>query len=791
MPQAMPFRKTALASAVSIVVAGVCSAPGAYAQTQSLPDVQVIEVTAQGRKENPLKIPYNISAVSGDDLEKRRVTDQNELLREVAGASVVDRGYRNSGVISGVTVRGLNVNGSALGDYQLSAVPTVSTYVNQTPIFANFLIKDVERVEILRGPQGTLYGSGALGGTLRYITRSPELKRFGARVETAFAKVDGSDGMEKAIDLMLNAPLGEWAALRVVGGTVRNAGVVDYKNLYRLDAAGAPVAPSGLANPAASYYTQKDADTVAIDYARVALLVKPSAGFQATLSFQHQADDIGGRRQPTRGNDGNGVPYGKYQNGSIQLEPSTRKVGLTSLEMEVDLGFATLTSATSGYEQTGQSLSENTGFYAKNNWLRSFYYNYPRPMAQADRSYADEAMSQEFRLISRKGQTFDYIAGAFYQDQDLRATQMSYLKGIQAWCAATACGGAFPNENDFKYDRLQNYRETSLYGELTFHISPTLRTTFGARRYDSRLDNTSSMGIPIWDAFNLFPTQTTSFSQKSTGTLYKANMAFDLSAEHLLYGTVSEGFRRGGSNAVPTTGNFAESVNYQSYLPDTNVNFEIGVKGRAGNHRYSVALYRIDWKDIQIDVATPNWGFFAAQNGGKAKSQGLELELAGALTAGLRYKLSYGYNDAKLSDAVYQANNGTTLIAPAGARLPGTARNTASAMLEHAIALRNDWSWSNRVNVYYQGPTENSISQSPKFSQRWPGFSLWGLSSTLAAERWSVSLFAKNIFNKEGVSGGFLEAHMGSDPTQNYFGNGSKVFISQPRTVGVSASLEF
>lgn len=785
----MPFRKSAVASAMSMAFISAASMSTAIAQNDSKVKLDSVEVTAQGRKENPQKIPYNITALGGEDLEERRIVDQNELLREVSGASVVDRGYRNSGVVSGVTLRGMNVNGAALGDYQTSAVPTVSTYVNQTPLFANFLIKDVERVEVLRGPQGTLYGSGSLGGTLRYITRAPELKVTGGRVESAVAKVDGSGGLDKSLDVVVNMPIGDTAAMRISAGTVRNAGVVDYKNVYQLGSAGVPIAPQGVANNAAAYRSVEDADSVAIDYARLSLLYKLNSAFQATLTHQEQTDDIGGRRQPTRGKDGNGVPYDKYQNGSIQLEPSSRRAELNSLEMEFDFGFGTLTSATSFTEQNGHSLSENTGYYAKNNWLQNFYYNYPRPMAQADRSYGDKAASQELRLVSKTGGTFDYVVGAYYMDQDLRATQKSYLKGIQAWCAATTCGGGFTNENDFDYARVQKYRDISAYGELTYHVMPTMRATMGMRHFDTKLDNTSSMGIPIWGS--VFPTQTTSFSQKATGNLFKANLAYDLSKKQMVYATVSEGFRHGGSNAVPTAGNFAESSKYQSYKPDTNINYEIGAKGTVDRTRYSIAAYQIDWKDIQLEVATPIWGFFAAQNGGKASSKGIELELAGPITDSLSYKVSYSYNDARLTEAAYRASNGTALIAPAGTRLPGTAMNTFNASVEHASAASDNWTWINRVSVFAQGETENSVEQSAKVKQTLPGFSIWGVSSTLSSDRWSISLFVKNLLNHEGITGSFLEANMGTDPAQNYFGNGSKVFISQPRTIGMSASYKF
>lgn len=249
--------------------------------------LDTVVVTAQGRKENALKIPYNISAVNGDDLQERRITDQSELLREVSGASVVDRGYRNSGVVSGITVRGLNLNSAAIGDYQTSAVPAVSTYVNQTPIYANFQIKDLERVEILRGPQGTLYGSGSLGGTVRYITNAPNLKSFSGRVEANVGQTDGSDGYNKDATLMLNVPiLTDVLGARLVAGKVKNAGVVDYVNLYKLDSNGNPLAPKGLLDPTATYEVKKDADTVDISYGRLSLLFKPTSWFSATLTYQ-------------------------------------------------------------------------------------------------------------------------------------------------------------------------------------------------------------------------------------------------------------------------------------------------------------------------------------------------------------------------------------------------------------------------------------------------------------------------------------------------------------------------
>lgn len=787
------LKRSPLASAITLALFGLSQA--SYGQTTLAAGGSVdkpatlgtVVVTAQGRSENPLKVPYNITAIGGDDLQERHITDQTDLLREVAGASVVDRGYRNSGVLSGVIVRGLNVNSAILGDYQTSAVPAVSTYVNQTPITANFLIKDLERVEVLRGPQGTLYGSGSLGGTLRYITRAPELKKLGGSVEGTFSKTDGSDGNNTTGDFMFNLPLGDIAAVRVTGGKVKNAGVIDYVNIYKLDASGAPVAPSGLLSATATYDVKKDADTVDIGYTRASLLVKPNSAFSATLTYQKQTDDIGGRRQPTMGNNGAGVPYGKYENGSIQLEPSKRDVNMTSLEMELDLGFATLTSATSSSEQNGDSTSENTGFYAKNNWLKDYYYNYPRPMASALRSYGDKATVQEFRLISKKGSQLDYIVGLFSQSQDLKASQMSYLRGFKAWADASGNGAYVVNDNDFYYVRNQNFEDKAVFGELTWHISPNIRTTGGVRYFDNKFNNSTKMGIPLW---GLTP-ELSVFEQSDRGQLYKANISVDLAESQMAYATASQGYRRGGANAVPLVGNFKESALYQSFAPDTNNNYEIGIKGASSDFKYNVSLFYIDWKNIQVETTTPNWGFYAAQNGGKASSKGLELELGGGLGDAWRYGFNYTFVQAQLDEDVLRVDKPSVVIAPAGTKLPGTAQNTISAFLEHSLGLANGMAWSNRLGIYYQGETENAISASVKYKATWPAFTQLGFASTVSNAKWSASLFVKNLLNSEGITGGFLEQHMGTDPSQNYFGNGSKVFISQPRTVGMSLAYNF
>lgn len=776
------------AASIGVLMLGLGTAGGAMAQsTAPVARVDDIVVTATRRETSVLDVPYNISAVSGAAIEAAKVADSAELMRGIPGVSVVDRGYRNSGVVNNVLIRGINVDSNALGDYAVSSVAPVSTYLNDTPLLAGFLLKDLDRVEVLRGPQGTLYGSGSLGGTVRYITRAPKMGVFEGAASVTASQVEGSGSMGWAADLTLNIPLGDTLAFRATASQIDYPGVTDYVNIYQLDGTGAPLAPSGLLSPDAAYTSKADADTVEIWFARAALRFEPNDRFNATLSYSQQSDEIGGRRQVTRGADGYGNVYGDYENGSVQLEPSSRDVALASLEMNVDLGFATLTSSTSHYKHEGESLSENTGFYAQFGFL-SFYYNYPRPMATAERAYTDEATIQELRLVSTTGGAFDYVVGAYYNDDTLDSSQNSYLRGFKRWADASFAWApaGVSGDQDFLYRRHETFKDKALYGELTWHATDALSLTGGVRWFDNEAINDTFIDVPLYTS--LSQPVNAHFESSESRALFKGNLSWRFSDNGLFYSTISEGYRRGGSNAVPLSGNFAEDPRWQVYGSDSVVNYEAGVKGRRGSLTYDAALFYVDWDDIQLNTSTPNWGFYVVQNGGKARSYGLETSIDGRPTDALHYSLGYTYTNAKLSEDV---------LSPLGAVL-GTDGSSLPGTPEHAITLSSDYTWSlagdlrlvARASGYYQSSTRNAIG-GPTFNTEIPGFTLWNSSATLSRGPWAATLFVKNIFNEDGVTGEFTEAYMGTRPSVGYYGNASKKFISLPRTIGLSLDYSF
>ncbi len=776
------------------VIAGLCAQNVASAQdaaptqdakkkTDDVTQLETVTVTAQGREQDILDVPYNISAVSGDTIEQGNILDAAELMRGVAGVGVVDRGARNSSVVSGIRIRGLNVDSSALGDYAVSASATVATYVDNTPLFANFLLSDIDRVEVLRGPQGTLYGSGAIGGAVRYLLRQPDLAGKEGRMSLGLSNADGSGSIGKSGSFTFNLPLSNTVALRFNGTHNDFPGVTDYRNVYVLDANGLPAAPSGVLSNAAQYENRKDADTVKQSYGRASLLWKPSDTFDLTLSYTAQADRFGSRRGTSLGNDGWGKPYGDNEIGSVQLEPSNRHVNLASLEANIDLGFATLTSSTSSYDHQGDIISENTGFYAKNGWLADYYYNYPRPMATAVRSYSDEAITQEFRLVSKAGGALDYVLGAYYQDQKRKGAQDSLLVGFKRWWDAANLGpdAWIVSDRDFYYRTNERFKETALYGELTWHATDTLQFTGGFRhfRVDSEAGQTMTVSPWIGSATNV------AFDEESDSkTLFKGNVSWRFSPRNQLYATVSEGFRRGGTNGTPVIGAYKESAAWTTYRADTARNYEVGVKGALGNMTYNADLFYVDWTDPQINSATTNWGFFAVTNAKKASTQGVELELAGSFDNGFGYSLGYAYTEATL-DAEGPLTPGVK-----GRTLPGVPKHRFNAAGSYNIELGKGWLIL-RGDAYYQSESENSLSQSAKFQQTLDGFAIFNASATYSVGNWDTTLWLKNIANEEGVTGVYKEQYMGSSPAQNYFGNGSKALTTQPRTLGVTVSYRF
>lgn len=781
-------------------------------------ELGTVEVTATGRLQTVITVPYNIDVVSGDMIERTHIQDNAELFRSIPGVNVVDSGPRNAGVVNMVHMRGVNVDSSALGDYAVTAAPTVATYVDSVPMFANFLLMDINRVEVLKGPQGTLYGSGSLGGTVRYILNKPDFSGFYGSASASLSSVKDSASIGNSESLMLNVPLGNTFAVRFAGRHNDFPGVTDYVDLYKLDDNGNPIAPDGiLAEDTADpdlYTTKKDADWVRQDFGRISALWKPNDDFSAQLSYQAQADRFGARRGTSLGTNGFGRGYDRNELGAAQLEPAQRHVHMTELELNADLGFATLTSSTSHYNHVGSNTSDNTGFYAQNGWyapnvLGPAYYNYPRPMSTADRFYRDKAFTQEFRLISDTGGPFDYILGAYYHDQKSKTGQDSYLANFLNWWNAGGYKGpvavgywgvpaikdAIVTSHDYYYRTSGDYREIALYGQGIWHATDNLQFTLGVRTFRDKYtaEYHQHQGVTAADQV----TDSSRNTEKNHKTLFYGNMSWWFSDSSQLYATVSEGYRRGGANSIPTSGAFAESPNYLTYKPDTLTNYEIGIKGAGSNFSYTADVFMNKWKDVQYNTATDVWAFFIVDNLPQAEVKGVELEWKGKAGDHFTYGLGYSYTDAKLTQDAYTAGSPTlpafyppAIIGTDGQRLPGVSKQHLNASGNYSFNA-GPGLLTFHADASYQSSAENALSQSPLFKYTLPGFTMWNASVSYDMINWTASLWLKNITNTKGATGIYKEQYMGADVDQKVYTNGSKLITSVPRTVGVTFTYRF
>ena len=775
------------------------------AATPAVTTVEQIVVTARRHAETVLSVPYNISAVGGGAIESKNLTTPNELLRTVPGISVVDRGPRNAGQLDGARIRGVNVDSAALGDYPVSSASPLSTYINDTPVFANLLLKDLDRVEVLRGPQATLYGSGSLGGTVRYIQNEPNLDHFSGKVTSTQSYTANSDGAGWAGDLTLNVPLSSTLAVRGTVSRVYDPGFIDYPNLYRPGADGLQPTLNGAAAPSASdYYRQNSVNDQRTWYGHGAILWRPTDALKLVFNYNYQNDHVGGRQAVTQGTNGFGQAYGRYENGAVIKEPSARSVNVESLEATYDLGFATLTSSTSYYDHRGESITDNTGFYGHLlpslpvGFLYYFTYYAPNrlPLTTFVNTYSERAVVEEARLASnaKPGALFDYVVGFYYQDQDRGAGSRNYLPGFEESYLQTP--GADPTfvagDRSFFYQRADHFRDIAGFGELTWHVTHRFDVTGGLRYFSDTSDVGATIGGGVLTRNNIYATSATHVTEDRP--LGKVNLAYRLDDNDLAYATVAQGYRRGGSNAIPITGPQKEDPSYLNYASDRTVNYELGVKGRGHGLVYSLAAFYIDWSNVQVNVQTPTFGYYAVVNGKSATSKGIEAELSGRLTHSLAWTLGYAYTDASLSaDILTAPAQGKTKPFVAGLKgtvLPGVPEHTLNLSLTQSLMLGENLRMTNRVIGYVQSTSRNGVTPGTQNVGLDP-FSLWTLSSSLQWKSYEATLFVKNLFNARAATGEYTQAFSGSDTAANFYGNDARSQIATPTTAGLTLSYRF
>lgn len=799
------FKKSALCIALS---SALTVPTYAFEEEQTI-GIERIQVTASRRTSTVQEAPLNITALDSDVMKEQNISKLTDIARFVPGLSIPEQGRGGNNII----VRGLNTNSTGPG----SDGGTVATYFGEIPLAVDVRLVDVERVEVLIGPQGTLYGAGTLGGAIRYIPNKAELDNtsFAFSVD-AFSGAE-SDDLGGESSFILNVPLiNDELAIRASVNYYNDPGFIDYNYVVK---------EGGVSNPdnIADTRKVKDANGEKVTTSRIAVRWVPTDEVDATLTYLHQKGEFEGRSITNYQALGPTNPLrdqiGKYENAARYEEPDENTDTLLSLDITVDLGFAELVSA------TGFSTHKNVGKRDQTDLLYSLNYSYetfPSFSAYTRETEDDESLTQEIRLVSQSDSALSWIVGGYYN----KATDNGGLSAEYTPGYGDFAGLSSPGDLEYLSFGSGETIEKAIFGELSYQINDKLNVTVGARFYEYEIEASSAVSIAYWDdavipgTLDFAPGEIQSTKDSGDGELFKFNASYKFTDDMMAYVTVSEGFRLGGTNGIaacpdPLPGNqiVCALPHEFSYQPDTTTNYELGFKSTWLNNRFyfNATVFNVDWDGAQVSsAATANGNQPYTTNAGTAKSQGVEILTRAMLTDSITAFATYAYAKAELTLDVpglfknsLIGSSDTALLAEYsgfdGDRLPASPEQQFSMGVNYTQDIFDDKVLDIVYGLTYQSDILTRTGLRSE-GETIAGYALSNLSATISADLWSVTLYVDNMFDKYAYTGARstpLQTGVAAFPSE--IGNTATVgqmrsyghYMTAPRTIGLKFNYMF
>ncbi|MGS0894121.1 TonB-dependent receptor [Burkholderia stagnalis] len=695
-----------------------------------------VEVTANRRREPAREVPMKVDTLSSDALQKSGATKLSDYLSTQPGVGFDSGGGPGQETIS---MRGVTA-GKDVG-------PTVGVYVDDTPLGSNTVsgggaalaldmgLLDLNHIEILFGPQGTLYGAGAMGGLLKYVTNQPDTESFFGSAATTFSST-WHGGLNNTTNVVLNLPLkSDVAALRIAAFNNHDGGYVDAVG----PAAGTRINTS---------------DTTGV---RASLLVTPTR--KLTFRFTATLQNINGDGQNYVDYNMNGQPvYGALIKYQAADEPSHQSNQFYTANAEYDFGWARF-NAISAYQSLRTSTTlDFTPFYAPILAAGGLDVSAVTPTSNA----GTNKVTEELRLTSPGNRTLEWVAGLYYDHE--------HSNTVQAYRAA-AGGQSLGDLERLGY--AGSYEEFAAYGDVTYNPTSRIALTAGMRVAHNSQDyrqDTSGLLVPM-------PFSAPGASSDTSKT-YMFTASFKLTPTSNVYARVASGYRPGGPNSMAVSAVTGQLVaGNPTYRPDTLWNYEIGYKADLFDNRLSVMLsaYDIEWHGIQQYGAVE--GVAQLVNAGDARIKGIEASGVVRPTSALSFSASLSAIDA------YLTQGAPSVGSRAGDPLPNTARFAASLGATWRFHL-GPWPASASAAERFVGERHASFAGatgSPDFIL--PAYAVTDLQFGVDLRRASLSFFVRNLFNRNGL----LSANT------SYVPLGGNVWASviQPRTIGVQLSAPF
>ena len=765
-----------------------------------------ILVTATRRATALADVPINITAVGAEQLASQRINDIRSLGDLTPGVTINNTGPRASGTI---VLRGLSANDTS--DFGANVDNAVAIYLGEVPLYADFKLLDLQRVEVLLGPQGTLYGAGTLAGAIRYLPNRPDATRFSLDAHVRASAVDQGSQLGFQGDATVNIPIiKDHLALRSTVGYYYEPGFIDNPFLLKQPGVSLPQ-PGGAFNTAitpaqydANFFRAKDVNFERTWTTRNTLLVEINPDLKAYFTAAFQQTKTNGRQS----NGAFQFNSGKYELPVRYLEPADRRTYLYSAEIQANLGeIAQLVSSTAYTLLRRNNRSENTDLLLD---LSYSYEAFPAFSSYALGSGRNEQFTQELRLVSTHGGPISWTLGGFYNHLKSFGDRQEYTPGFANFIES-------PRIDDLEYISFfdNSNKEKAVFGEATVKFTDAFQVTGGLRYYKYDATARGGTDLPLFGGglvrtpyplIQFAETRIGKGKSSADGFVYKLNASYKFREGLLVYGTFSTGYRIGGPNTVAPCilplepgQNVCALSNELFYGPDKTYNKEIGIRGTFFDGRLTVNadVYHIVWSGLQVGSQTVNGAVGITTNAGAAVSKGFEFNGSLRLTNSFTLAGTYAYVDAHLTqDApgliVRSGADGSSFTAFAGDRLPGSQKHSGSLIANWKKEIGDDTSLAINWGLIYHGNQFTKVGNRG-FGEVIPAYWLNRASINLTRGRYEIGVYANNIFNVYAITSvGNDFAKIG---VQNQDYGISRRYYSYsvltPRTVGIEARVHF
>ncbi|MGC1304627.1 MAG: TonB-dependent receptor [Caulobacteraceae bacterium] len=733
-------------------------------QTPAAGSVSEVVVTANKRvSQTALSVPGAIQAISGDSLQKAGTIGFLDVAVKIPGLQIQDLGPGDRKYV----IRGVNSTGdSTTGVYYDEAVISGSNANDGGGMESDIRLFDMDHVEVLRGPQGTLYGASSESGTIRFVTKKPNLEDYSGYVSAEGSDTEHGSG-NYSFNGAVNIPLiKDVLALRVVGWRVSDSGFID--------------------QPRIATGELKGVNNDDVSGGRINLRFQPihDLTIDAYYTTQTESSD-GSPRYTPAGVTSYGAPgipsvMGcDLCNTDVTRSPYGERLDLFGITINYQMPYGQVTATTNQYNRHLQFNFDSTPVLIANG------VDIP---GETEEPQQRDVNSSEIRYASKFDFPINFVAGVFrqYETNDLA---VHVLKTD----AAGDPVGAFSESN--AEDALSNPDGTTFFGriddrqtteyaaftEVTWDITPKLQLVGGVRYFTETLEGSQEQthpfgGFPAGQNLVVIPDQTQTFSKVT----FKANASYKFTPNLMVYVTASEGFRGGGLNA--------QSQPFEpipaSYAPDSLWNFEAGLKGKLfdGMLQYSVDGYGILWNNIQQPETTADGAFTFTGNAGNAQITGFEYEFDARPIQYVTVSFTGSYQDAVLTKGATAAEVAANpTLGVTGDKIANVPPFQANLSLDYTRPINDRMTWTLAGDITYRDSMNSQTNLTDNgFNVPLSAYTLVGLRTSLNTGPWTGTVFVRNLGDDRAQISAINSAQ---DPLA--------LLTIRPRTFGVSLTRTF